>query len=76
MGIELGSVLGTEDGSLLGAELGPALGTKEGKLLGAELGAVLGAVLGWAPNRTAEEVERTASLLARVHGVSETLLNP
>lgn len=41
-----------------------------------ELAEALERPLGWTPNRTAEEIERTASLLARVHGVNEALVNP
>lgn len=50
-------------------------GQTNGPLL-AELGSVLGRVLGWTPDRIATEVQRTASLLVGVHGVSQAVLNP
>jgi glycerol-3-phosphate dehydrogenase len=51
------------------------LGQVDGPML-QELATVLGGVLGWTEDRAQEEVERTATLLTRVHGVEASRLNP
>lgn len=51
------------------------LGQVTGALL-RELAGIVAPVLGWTPEREAEEVERTAHVLERVYGVRPERLNP